>query len=424
METKSFMAGANRLLGVFSLACAAVSAAHAAIPATPLVTEIFVNKNGVLGLAWNPVANAAAVRVQVQTDATSAFCKLDTTKPAGCFVNQAVTLNGPLAPTLNTGIFVAAYNSGNVFVRLVAVDSTGKNWRSTGWIAAPRYMGMTSGGSAWPLSLVTSGQPVTVTAAMANGTSMTSLWVFDIQGNSPNKSRTGMNFTVTPGTIGSRQTWVLKSRAATPTTNGLVIDTGVVNVVAPPCGGAGYMDLPYVGRFKVSQGNNGITSHRVLEVSAENTYAIDFALPSGTPLRSPVNGTIIGAKNYVSPSGGGAGGGGRVLVIQDSATGKKIVLMHLKSIVKTSGSVKKGDVVAQSGQSGCTKKEGCSETRFAPHLHMHLWNGVGSWDSHTETFPSGFRIRLKNDAGAEQCLYGADLNDNKIVGKYWTSYLQ
>jgi murein DD-endopeptidase MepM/ murein hydrolase activator NlpD len=233
-----------------------------------------------------------------------------------------------------------------------------------------------------------------------------------------------MNFTVTPGTIGSRQTWVLKSRAATPTTSGLVIDTGVVNVVSPPCGGAGYMDLPYVGRFKVSQGNNATTSHRVLSGSAENTYAIDLALPSGTPLRSPVNGTIIGAKNYVSPSGGGAGGGGRVLVIQDSATGKKIVLMHLKSIVKTSGSVKKGDVVAQSGQSGCTTKYDCSETRFAPHLHMHLWNGVDSWDSHTETFPSGFRIRLKNDAGAEQCLYGADLNDNKIVGKYWTSYLQ
>lgn len=424
MKTSSHLAVSRQFLGAVSLSCAAALPAYAAIPATPLITEIFVNKNGVLGLAWNPVVNAASVRVQVQTTGAQSFCKLDATKPVGCVVNQVVALNGPLAPALNTGISVAAYNSGNVFVRLAAVDSTGRNWSYTNWIAAPRYLGLTSGGKAWPLASVTSGQPVTVTAAITNGTGMTSLWVFDIQGNFPNKSRTGMNFTVTPGTIGSRQTWVLKSRAATPTTNGLVIDTGVVNVVAPPCGGAGYMDLPYVGRFMVSQGNNGITSHRVLDVSAENTYAIDLALPSGTPLRSPVDGTIIGAKNYLSASGGGAGGGGRVLVIQDSATGKKIVLMHLKSIVKTSGSVKKGDVIAQSGQSGCTKEDGCSETRFAPHLHMHLWNGVGSWDSHTEAFPSGFRIRIKNDAGAEQCLYGADLNDSKIVRKYWTSYLQ
>lgn len=417
------LAGFGRLIGALLLACAAALPAHAAIPATPLVTEIFVNKNGVLGLAWNSVTNAASVRVQVQTTNAANLCPLGVTRPAGCLVNQTVPLGGSLAPALNTGISVAAFNGGNVFVRLVAVDSTGRNWVKTDWIAAPHYLGLTSGGKAWPLSSVTSGQPVTVTAAMANGTSMTSLWVFDIQGNFPNKSRTGMNFTVTPGTIGSRQTWVLKSRAATPTASGLVIDTGVVNVVAPPCGGVGYMDLPYVGRFKVSQGNNGSTSHRVLQGSVENTYAIDLALPSGTPLRAPVDGSIIGAKTYVSASGGGAGGGGRVLVIQDSATGKKIVLMHLKSIVKTSGAVKKGDVIAYSGQSGCDAY-GCSETKFAAHLHMHLWNGVGNWDSHTETFPSGFRIRIKSDAAAEQCLYGADLNDSKIVGKYWTSYLQ
>lgn len=224
METTSRLAASRRRLGALSLTCAAVLPAYAAIPATPLITEIFVNKNGALGLAWNPVANAASIRVQVQTNGTSAFCKLDTNKPAGCFVNQAVTLNGPLAPALNTGISVAAYNSGNVFVRLVAVDSTGKNWRSTGWIAAPRYMGMTSAGKAWPLASVEPGRSVTVSTTMTNTTALMDLWAFDINGNLPAKSRSGVNFTVTPMPVGN-QAWVLKSRSG-----GLVVDQGSVPV--------------------------------------------------------------------------------------------------------------------------------------------------------------------------------------------------
>jgi surface antigen len=218
------IASLGRLLGALSLACAAALPAHAAIPATPLVTEIFVNKNGVLGLAWNPIANAASVRVQVQTSGTAAYCKLDATKPTGCLVNQVVALNGPLAPALNTGISVAAYNSGNVFVRLVAVDSTGKNWRNTAWIAAPRYRGMTSGGKTWPLASVEPGRSVTVSATMTNTTALMDLWAFDINGNLPAKSRSGVNFTVTPMPVGN-QAWVLKSKSG-----GLVVDQGSVLV--------------------------------------------------------------------------------------------------------------------------------------------------------------------------------------------------
>lgn len=77
----------RQFLGALSLSCAAALPAYAAIPATPLITEIFVNKNGVLGLAWNPVVNAASVRVQVQTTGAQSFCKLDATKPVGCVVN-------------------------------------------------------------------------------------------------------------------------------------------------------------------------------------------------------------------------------------------------------------------------------------------------------------------------------------------------
>lgn len=139
-------------------------------------------------------------------------------------MNQVVTLNGPLAPALNTGISVAAYNSGNVFVRLVAVDSTGKNWRNTAWIAAPRYRGMTSGGKTWPLASVEPGRSVTVSATMTNTTALMDLWAFDINGNLPAKSRSGVNFTVTPMPVGN-QAWVLKSKSG-----GLVVDQGSVPV--------------------------------------------------------------------------------------------------------------------------------------------------------------------------------------------------
>ena len=67
MKTSPHLAVSRQFLGALSLSCAAALPAYAAIPATPLITEIFVNKNGVLGLAWNPVVNAASVRVQVQT---------------------------------------------------------------------------------------------------------------------------------------------------------------------------------------------------------------------------------------------------------------------------------------------------------------------------------------------------------------------
>lgn len=249
MKTSPHLAGSRQFLGALSLSCAAALPAYAAIPATPLITEIFVNKNGVLGLAWNPVVNAASVRVQVQTTGAKSFCKLDATKPVGCVVNQAVALKGPLAPALNTGISVAAYNSGNVFVRLAAVDSTGKNWSYTNWIAAPRYLGLTSGGKAWPLPSVESGKSLTVSATISNTTSMMDLWAFDINGNLPAKSRSGVNFTVTPVPIGN-QAWVLKSKSGA---GGLVVDQGTVPVVAAS------VTAQQLGQMMLGNNYSGIT---------------------------------------------------------------------------------------------------------------------------------------------------------------------
>lgn len=412
MNYRNFSQVTTRGLTALSLAAAVSGTAQAATPALPLITEVFVNKTGVLGMAWKPVANAASMRLQVASSGDR--CPLTTlTRPAGCFVNQVVSLNGPLAPALKTGVSVANYNSGNVYARLVAVDSTGRNMTGTAWIKVPHYLGLTSGGKAWPLSEVISGAPLTVTANVTNGTAMSEFWAFDIQGNSTTKSRSGLNFNVTPMATGTQQAWVMKSKSG-----GLVIDQGTVKVSPAACAGLPYMDLPFVGNFKVTQGNSAATSHYD-HGTWDNTYAIDLALPMNTPVRSPVNGTVIKATgvNNIAWIGGG-----RTLLIQDSISNKKIALLHLNSISIASGSVKKGDIVGYSGASGCDSK-GCSNTKFGPHLHIHLWNGVGTYDSHTEAFPSNFRLRVKTTAGSEACLYGNDLANSRIVGTNWTSHL-
>lgn len=187
------------------------------------------------------------------------------------------------------------------------------------------------------------------------------------------------------------------------------------------CGGSPYMDLPFSGAYsyKVSQGNNGATSHYDHTSEGwDNTYAVDIALPSGTPIKAPVNGTIY---NTYGSTGSGCLGGGKVIVLTDTASGNKITFLHLSSISKTSGTVTKGDVIGYSG--GSKGASGvCNPNGYAPHLHIHLWNGYKSPDSHTKAFPSNFKLRIKENS-VEKCLYGSDLNDSNIYGHYWSSFL-
>lgn len=356
MKTSPHLAVSRQFLGALSLSCAAALPAYAAIPAAPLITEIFVNKNGVLGLAWNPVVNAASVRVQVQTTGAKSFCKLDATKPVGCVVNQAVALKGPLAPALNTGISVAAYNSGNVFVRLAAVDSTGKNWSYTNWIAAPRYLGLTSGGKAWPLPSVESGKSLTVSATISNTTSMMDLWAFDINGNLPAKSRSGVNFTVTPVPIGN-QAWVLKSKSGA---GGLVVDQGTVPVVAAS------VTAQQLGQMMLGNNYSGITlpylgyySGGPLGGGKFGGYhpGIDYRASMRTPVYSPVSGYV----QKVDSLGYGQVG----IKIDGTSTG--FIFIHLASInVKVSQYVSKGCLIGYSGKTGATD----------PHLHVEAREGA------------------------------------------------
>ena len=380
MKTSSHLAVSRQFLGALSLSCAAALPAYAAIPATPLITEIFVNKNGVLGLAWSPVVNAASVRVQVQTTGAQSFCKLDATKPVGCVVNQAVALNGPLAPALNTGISVAAYNSGNVFVRLAAVDSTGKNWSYTSWIAAPHYLGLTSGGKAWPPAQIPADAPLTVTASVSNSTATTGVWAFDVQGNLSNKSRSGLNFTVTPMTTGSQQIWVLKSRSG-----GMTIDTGVVKVIK-------------INPVGIVPGPN---TYAKFGLVVPNNYhaGSDYIVAEGSPVRSVSSGF---ATTIPMPQGGTVDNHcmGNVIMVS-SNSGKYYLYAHLQEI-----SIKNGAYIAVGAQIGKVGRTGydnnarlsCRLTKAPAHLHIELKNSpilhnpVGNdkvW-GYTPQHPDGF----------------------------------
>ena len=88
---------------------------------------------------------------------------------------------------------------------------------------------------------------------------------------------------------------------------------------------------------------------------------IDLAVPSGTPIKSPMNGTIEAV------NAGGAGG--NELIIKHS-NGYKTGYAHLtKVMVKKGDKVVQGQIIALSGNTG--KSTG-------PHLHLTLTDPSGA----------------------------------------------
>jgi murein DD-endopeptidase MepM/ murein hydrolase activator NlpD len=179
------------------------------------------------------------------------------------------------------------------------------------------------------------------------------------------------------------------------------------------------IDLPFKGTYKVTQGNFGNTSHYDHGIW-DNTYAIDFGMPKGTPIYAPTDGKIV---RIYDEKHGGCIGGGRVLVLKD-IKGNYITFLHLQKIVKNVGNyVRRGELIAYSGGSSGKASTGiCYNNGYPPHLHIHLWNGKGRPDSHTTPFTKNAPIRAKLN-GKIVYLYGESLKDSNIAGKYLTSLL-
>ena len=199
--------------------------------------------------------------------------------------------------------------------------------------------------------------------------------------------------------------------------DGTVIDTQVKSIEVKEADY--FLDLPYNGIYKVTQGNHGTTSH-YNHGKWDNTYGIDFAMPLNTIIKSPVDGDIY--KVYDEDHNGGCLGGGRVIVIKD-IKGNYLTFLHLRSFIKTKGHVYKGESIAYSGGSKGGYKGKCINHGFGYHLHYHLWSGYKSPDSHTIPFTVETKLRVKIN-GQIKYLYGSSLDDNKIYGKKFESLLK
>jgi lysozyme len=187
-----------------------------------------------------------------------------------------------------------------------------------------------------------------------------------------------------------------------------------------------FLDLPYKGTYKVTQGNNGSTSHYNHD-SWDNTYAIDFAMPLNTKILAPASGEVVclydekhkGGEVCGYKSNYGCIGGGRVMVVKDKK-GNYLTFLHLQSFNKEVGDlVDKGDILAYSGGSKGVSGT-CYNNGYGYHLHFHLWSGYKTPDSHTIPFTSNTKLRVKVD-GQIKFLYGNSLNNNKIYHKQFTS---
>lgn len=133
---------------------------------------------------------------------------------------------------------------------------------------------------------------------------------------------------------------------------------------AGPVAGPAY-DLPWVGGpFRISQGAGGDYSHR----SPMGRYAIDVAMPEGTPIIAARGGTVLAVRN--TQAGHGPNAAGNFVRIRHE-DGTHSAYMHLRrgSVrVKPGDRVTTGTPLAESGNTGRST---------GPHLHFVVQQEVG-----------------------------------------------
>lgn len=130
------------------------------------------------------------------------------------------------------------------------------------------------------------------------------------------------------------------------------------------------LGLPFIGRYRITQGFNGDFSHN----RTTNRYALDIALPEGTPLVATRDGIVMDAVDY--HSGGGLKAEYRqrtnyLRLLHDDGTMSLYAHIQTHSILVREGQrVRAGERVAASGNTGFSS---------GPHLHFALQinNGKG-----------------------------------------------
>lgn len=139
----------------------------------------------------------------------------------------------------------------------------------------------------------------------------------------------------------------------------------------------------------------------------------DYAVPTGTPVKSIADGTITGIVETIR------GAGGR-MIFQSFAGGFNADYLHLSRIdVKVGQEIKQGQIIGLSGGSGLG-----SETGYGAHLHLSIrrggtpTTGVGNLDF--ETLVSGSPAPAPAPAKAAAPKKAKAAAKPKAVGKTYT----
>lgn len=118
------------------------------------------------------------------------------------------------------------------------------------------------------------------------------------------------------------------------------------------------------GPFRLTQGANGKYSH----FTPKGRYALDIAMPVGTPIVAAREGVVVKTENQQSGRGNNPAGNFVRILHDDGTMG---VYLHLKkgSVSVTEGQrVEQGSLLARSGNTG---------NSTGPHLHFVIQRNIG-----------------------------------------------
>lgn len=123
--------------------------------------------------------------------------------------------------------------------------------------------------------------------------------------------------------------------------------------------------LPWQGGpFRLTQGANGRYSH----FTAKGRYALDIAMPEGTPIVAARSGVVVKIENDQSGRGNNPSGNFVRLLHDDGTMGVYLHLMRGSVQVREGQQVALGERIARSGNTG---------NSTGPHLHFVIQRNIG-----------------------------------------------
>jgi len=123
--------------------------------------------------------------------------------------------------------------------------------------------------------------------------------------------------------------------------------------------------LPWIGGpFQLTQGANGQYSH----FTPKGRYALDIAMPEGTPIIAARSGVVVKTENHQSGRGQNPSGNFVRILHDDGTMGVYLHLMRNSVAVREGQRVELGEKLALSGNTG---------NSTGPHLHFVVQRNVG-----------------------------------------------